>query len=192
MLAAIPRRFVLFTVLALLMAATRFSHTGTAWLPPDASWAVFFLGGFYLAREWRWALVLLVLEAVSVDCLAIRDYGISNYCVTVAYWFIVPAYSMLWLGGVWLRGHYRRAPLDLARLCASLVLSATGCFLFTNGSFYWLGGRIQHPDLLGWWSNLTRWYGHFLLVPCLYVAAAVLVHVFLTQRARSTTTLQTR
>ena len=53
MLAAIPRRFVLFTVLALLIAATRFSHTGTAWLPPDASWAVFFLGGFYLAREWR-------------------------------------------------------------------------------------------------------------------------------------------
>ena len=192
MLAAIPRRFVLFTVLALLMAATRFSHTGTAWLPPDASWAVFFLGGFYLAREWRWALALLLLEAVSVDCVAIGYYGISNYCVTVAYWFIVPAYSMLWLGGAWLRGHYQRAPLDLGRLFASLVLSVTGCFLITNGSFYWLGGRIQHPDLLGWWSNLTRWYGHFLLVPCLYVAAAVLVHVFLTQRARSTTTLQTR
>jgi hypothetical protein len=192
MSAAITRRPVLFTVLALLMAVTRFSHAGTAWLPPDASWAVFFLGGFYFAREWRWALALLLLEAVSVDCLAIRYYGVSNYCVTVAYWFIVPAYSMLWLGGAWLRAHYQRAPLDLTRLCASLVLSVTVSFLITNGAFYWLGGRTQHPDLLGWWTHFTRWYGHFLLVPCLYVGAAVLLHVLLTQRARLTTRLQTQ
>ena len=181
----IPTRFAVFAVLALSMAATRFSHAGSAWLPPDASWAVFFIGGFYLTRQWRWALGILLIEAVGVDCLAIRHYGISNYCVTLAYWFIVPAYSALWLGGAWLRRHYQQAAPDLARLCASLLLSVTLCYLLTNASFYWLGGRIEHPSFAGWWSSFTRWYGHFLAVSCAYVALAALLHVALTHRSHA-------
>jgi hypothetical protein len=171
------RRLTVLALLALVMAATRFSHTGSAWLPPDASWAVFFVGGFYLAREWRWALGLLLIQAVAVDYTAIRYFGVSNYCVTVAYWFIVPAYAVLWLGGAWLRHHYRQAPADLARLVASLVVSVTVCFLLTQGSFYWLGARVAHPDLAGWWSNFARWYPHFLAVPCAYVALAAFVEI---------------
>lgn len=185
MFAPVPRRFAVFALLALSMAATRVNHAGSVWLPPDASWAVFYLAGFYLAREWRWALALLLLEAVGSDCLAIRYYGISNYCATLAYWFILPAYSVLWLGGAWLRRHYQQAASDLARLCASLLLSVTLCFLLTNASSYWLSGRIEHPDLVGWWSHLTRWYGHFLTVPCMYVGFAALVHIAFTQRSRS-------
>jgi hypothetical protein len=174
-----------FALLALSMAATRVNHAGSVWLPPDASWAVFYLAGFYLAREWRWALALLLLEAVGSDCLAIRYYGISNYCATLAYWFILPAYSVLWLGGAWLRRHYQQAAPDLARLCLSLLLSVTLCFLLTSASSYWLSGRIEHPDLAGWWSHLTRWYGHFLTVPCMYVGFAALVHIAFTHRSRS-------
>jgi hypothetical protein len=152
---------------------------------------VFFVGGFYLARGWRWALGLLLIEAIGIDCLAIRYYGVSNYCATLAYWFIVPAYSVLWLGGVWLRRHYRQAPLDLARLLASLVLSVTLCYLLTRTSYYWLGGRIEHPSFAGWSSTLTRWYGHFLAVTSAYVALAALVHIALTQRSHATARLQT-
>jgi hypothetical protein len=168
------------------MAATRLNHAGAAWLPPDASWAVFFIGGFYLAGQWRWVLGLLLIEAVGLDGLAIRYAGVSNYCATLAYWFVVPAYSVLWLGGAWLRRHYREAALpEFARLCASLFLSVTLCYAITNGSFYWLGGRIAHPDLVGWWSNFTRWYGHFLMVPCVYVGLATLVHVAFMHRPRA-------
>lgn len=184
MFARIPIRFVLFALLAFSMAATRFSHAGTAWLPPDASWAVFFIGGFYLGGQWRWALTMLVIEAVGIDLLAIRQYGISNYCATLAYWFIVPAYAVLWLGGAWFRRHYQQATLrDLARLCASLLLSVTLCFVITDASSYWLGGRIAHPDLLGWWSHFARWYGHFLMVPCAYVGLAALAHGAFTHRS---------
>ena len=191
MFAPIPGRFALFALLALSMAATRFGHAGSAWLPPDASWAVFFLGGFYLGREWRWALGILLIEAVGLDCLASRDYGVSNYCLTAAYWFIVPAYSVLWLGGVWVRRHYQQVPLDLLRLLASLMVSVTVCFLLSQGSFYWLGGRVEHPSFAGWWSNFTRWYGHFLTVSCTYVALAGLVHIAFTPRAHATATLRT-
>jgi hypothetical protein len=191
MSAPTPKRLALFALLALPMAVTRFSHLGTPWLPPDASWAVFFLGGFYLRREWRWALAALLIEAVAVDCIAIRYFGVSNYCATVAYWFIVPAYSALWLGGAWLRRHYQQSPFDLARLVASLLISVTVCFLLTQGSFYWLSGRIGPPDLAGWWSNFARWYGHFLAVPCTYVAVVALLHAALTQRSQATARVQT-
>jgi hypothetical protein len=178
-------RFAVFAFLLLLMAATRFSHVGGAGLLPDASWAVFFIGGFYLALEWRWALTALLIAATGTDFLAIHYYGISNYCATPAYWFILPGYSVLWLGGAWLCRQYRHVPLDLAWLCISLVISVSVCFLLTHTAFYWLSGRIKHPTLAEWWSVFTQWCGFFLAVPSAYVGLATLLHIALTRRART-------
>ena len=175
-------RYLGFAILALAMAATRFGgHLGTTWSPPDGSWAVFFLAGFYLAPEWRWALLALLIEAVAIDFTAIRFYGVSNYCLTAAYWFILPAYSALWLGGAWLSRAYERLPRDLGRLALSLGLSVSACFLLTQGSFYWLGGRTPQPSLAGWWSNFLTWYGFFMLVTAGYVGLALLGHLALTR-----------
>jgi len=185
-------RLAQFAFLLLLMAATRFSHAGGAGLLPDATWAVFFIAGFYLAHDWRWALVTLLLAAAGVDLVAIRYYGISNYCATLAYWFIVPGYSVLWLGGAWLRPHYRQALLDLLRGAASLVLSATVCFLITHTAFYWLGARVEHPTIAEWWSVFKQWYGLFLGDTSAYVAFAALLHVAVTRRSRSARALQTQ
>jgi len=166
------------------MAATRFGgHLGTAWSPPDASWAVFFLAGFYLTREWRWALLALLVEAVAIDFAAIRFYGISDYCVTAAYWFILPAYCALWLGGAWLRHGYGRLPRDLGRLVLGLGLSVSLCFLLTEGSFYWLGERVRRPNVAGWWSNFQAWYGYFMAVTAGYVGLASLGHIAVTGHA---------
>jgi hypothetical protein len=182
---------MVFAVLLVLMVATRFSHAGSGAVLPDATWAVFFLGGFYLTRDWRWSLATLFAAAVAVDYLAIRYYGISDYCLTIAYWAIVPAYSLLWLGGAWLRSHFRRVPSDLVRLAASFVVSATLCCLVSHSAFYWLGDRVARPSLAQWWSVFTEWYAYFLAVPGLYVALAALVHVALTHRPRTVTSAQT-
>jgi hypothetical protein len=172
------------------MAATRFDHVGSAWSLPDASWAVFFVGGFYFARMGSGALAALLLEAVAVDYIAIRYYGVSNYCLTLAYWFIIPAYAVLWLGGTWMRRHCQQAPRDVVRLIASVVFAVSVCYLITQASFYWLGGRVAHPSVAGWWANFARWYGHFLTVSCTYVALAALAHIALTQRSLSKAALQ--
>jgi len=186
-------RSVGFAILALAMAATRFGgHLGTAWSPPDASWAVFFLAGFYLAREWRWALFALLLEAVAIDFAAIRFYGVSNYCLTAAYWFILPAYSALWLGGLWLRRGYERLPRDFGRLALSLGLSVSACFLLTQGSFYWLGGRMPQPSVAGWWSNFLTWYAYFMAVTAGYVGLASLGHIALTRHTPAAVRIQVR
>ncbi len=185
-------QFGTFLVLALAMAATRFGHLGTTWAPPDASWAVFFIAGFYLTGERFWVLAALLAEAIVIDFAAIHYYGVSDYCVTPAYWFIVPAYSALWLGGVWLRRHYRHRPGDVLRLVASLLACFTVCFLLTQGSFYWLGSRVADPSIAGWWLNFTQWYGQFLLVTGAYVTLAAIGHAVVARHAPERVSLRAR
>lgn len=181
----IPQRLAGFCALLALMIVTRSGHLGTAWQPPDASWAVLYLAGFYFGREWRWALPTLLFAAVAVDFIVIRDFGVSAYCVTVAYALMLPAYSLLWLGGAWMRRAYRHDSSDLVRWLASLGIAVSLCFLLTNASFYWLGGRIPNPSLAGWWQSFTEWYPGFIGVPLVYTGIAALLHSVLAKAAQA-------
>ena len=100
--ATTSRLFILF-VLALLMAASR-AHVFDHFSPPDASWAVFFIAGFHLRGWGRWVFPGLMALAVGVDWWVITGQGIdfwNHYCVSAAYWFLVPAYAAMWAGGGW-------------------------------------------------------------------------------------------
>ena len=44
------QQFVIATILLLLMIVTRYHHFGSVLFLPDASWAIFIAGGFYLNR----------------------------------------------------------------------------------------------------------------------------------------------
>lgn len=167
------------------MVITRSGHLGTAWSPPDASWAVLYLAGFYFGRDWRWALPTLLCTAMAVDFIVIRDFGVSSYCVTVAYAFILPAYSLLWVSGSWMRREYRHEILDLLRCAASFALAASVCFLVTNATFYWLGGRVAQPTLAGWSANFAQWYPGFVGYSSIYVGIATVLHAVLDRPARS-------
>lgn len=186
------RRLAGFCALTALMVLTRSGHTGTAWTPPDASWAVLYIAGFYFGRDWRWALPALFCTAVAVDFIVIRDFGVSSYCVTAAYVFMLPSYALLWLGGSWLRREYRREALDLVRCGASFALAASLCFLVSNATFYWLGGRVPHPSLAGWGQNFADWYGPFVGSSFLYIGIAAILHAALARPARSPATAGVR
>lgn len=182
MLTSKSSRHIGLLALATAMAATRFGACSGALVPPDASWAVFFIAGFYYAEEWRWALPALLIEAILIDLAAIHFYGLSDYCLTPAYAFIVPAYSMLWCGGAWLKRGYQGAVGDLRRLALSLLVAVSACYALTEGSFYWLGSRIAPVSFAGWGANFLTWYGYFMLVTAGYVALTALGHVALTRR----------
>ncbi len=162
--------------LLLAMLATRLPMVGAVLHLQDASWAVFFVAGFYLSAHWRWAFPVLMAAAVGIDYAAIRYLGISNYCVTLAYWFLVPSYACLWIGGHWLRKHLTMDMRGAALAVATLVIAVSSCFLISNGSFYWLGGRVGAPTWSGWMHNLGQWYWTFLRVSCVYVGMVALVH----------------
>jgi len=161
-----------FAVLAVVMAATRFHH----FLPvPDASWALFFTGGFLLAGASRWAFPLLMVLAVAIDWVAIQYAGVSNYCVTAAYWFLVPTHAALWFGGLWLRHSLVNQPSDVARLVLSAALSTAAAFTISNSSFYWLGGRYADPNSAEFVARYTQWFPHFFTVTTSYIAAFAVI-----------------
>jgi hypothetical protein len=156
-------------MLAGVMLATRLHHFEYL---PDASWAIFFLCGFYLfgAR----AFALLIVEAVLIDYVATQHLGVSSYCLSIAYPFVLPAYATLWVGGRLAGRHWSgELPHRIGWLVVCLLASVSLCFLLTNGSFYWLSGRAANPDITGWMAGFQRWYAYFLAVPCIYVAITV-------------------
>ncbi|WP_133478979.1 hypothetical protein [Cognatilysobacter segetis] len=182
---ATAQRTLILTLLAALMAATRINHFAPV---PDASWAVFFLGGLYLSTWTRWAFPLLMVLAVGVDYLVISRSGVSfwqHYCVSAAYWFLVPAYFSMWAGGMWLRrGGIANDVRTLGRAAVALVASVAVCQLIAQGSFYWVSASVSAPSVAGWWQNYTQWLLPYMQTAAMYVAGAALVHVAATSLAR--------
>ncbi|EIL87231.1 MULTISPECIES: hypothetical protein [Rhodanobacter] len=181
------QRVSIFIALALAMAVTRIHHFDVL---PDASWAIFFLAGFWLRGSARWAFPLLMAEAVLVDFVVITQQGMnfwSQYCVSPAYWFLIAAYGALWLGGSWLARHQlglRMPTLGLAVL--ALLVSEAVCYLISNGSFYWISANVPAPRSFGaWFVNLGDWYLPFLEVTALYVGLGAVLHVLVTQLSRT-------
>lgn len=172
------QRALVLSLLVLLMAGTRLNHFAPV---PDASWAVFFIGGFYL-RSWsRWAFPLLMALAVAVDWMVISRQGMGfwqHYCVSAAYWMLIPAYFTLWAGGMLLRRHYRNASWkSLGLLAASLSGSVALCHLIAQGSFYWASAAVAEPTLHGWATNYAHWLLPYMRTAALYVGAAALVQL---------------
>jgi hypothetical protein len=184
------QRLGIFLALALVMAATRihlslFNHDVR-----DASWAVFFLAGFWLRGSFRWAFPALMALAVVVDYVVISGQGIdfwSHYCVSVAYWFLIPAYFCLWMGGSLLARQQRGLSLSTLGLAiVALLVSELACYALSNGSFYWLSNSVPQPrSFSAWFANMGDWYLPFLATTALYVGIGALLHALVTQLSRT-------
>jgi len=181
-----PLRAGIFLILALVMLATRVNHFAAL---PDASWAVFFVAGFYLRGAAKWAFPALMALAVLTDFFVITSQGMnfwSHYCVSPAYWFLLPSYGALWFGGSWLRGGYAGLqPRELARLAGSAIVAASVCYLLSNGSFYWISDSVPARSLGGWMQNLGDWYLPYLRTTLMYVGIAAALHVATTLAAET-------
>ena len=93
MSAATPRFSVPLAIgFVALMIATRFHHFGTALHLPDASMALFFLGGLWPRRHLAFAAFMAL--AVLLDWVSVSYAGVSDFCVTPAYSFLLPAYAV--------------------------------------------------------------------------------------------------
>ena len=165
-----------------LMLATRFHHFGDALYLPDASWAIFFLAGFYLPVAW---LAGLMLAAVGIDLVAVGWMGASGYCLTPAYAALQAAHVALWAGGRWAgrcSGSGVTAVLPMAAIGLGGTLLA---FTLSNGAFYWFGGRVldtQWPQFL---QTFVDYGPRFLIGTLGYLAVAALVHLLLASRGHA-------
>jgi hypothetical protein len=178
-------RLTIFLVLAAVMAATRLNHFGAV---PDASWAVFFIAGFYLRGSARWAFPALMALAVAVDYVVITQAGLdfwSHYCVSPGYWFLLPAHFSLWAAGSLLRRHYRGLqPNTLGLLVLNVFAGVALCHFFAQGGFYWLSSSVADPTVAGWAKNYADWFLPYLRTTGIYVAVATVAHIAIALMAR--------
>lgn len=169
-----PSKIVLPVALALLMLATRSDHFGSSLHLPDASLAVFFLAGLYWRG--RFAFPLLLAEAALIDYIAIAHFGVSDFCVSPAYAFLIPAYAAPWAAGAWLRHRIEWNGQALLPVAGSLLAGTSLAFLFSNGSFYGLSGRFSDLSWGAFIEQAAHYFPSYLAGPFLYVTLAAAVY----------------
>jgi hypothetical protein len=173
--------------LVVLMAMTRYNHFGSSVALPDASYAVFLLGGLFLGRKRAGfaILALLLVEAALVDYYAINFQGISSWCVTSAYGFLMVAYAVLWGIGRWYAPRHNLTSMSLLGLLATSAVAGSLAFVIANVSFYLLAGYFGSMGVAEYVSRVTQYFGSYVAVTVLYTGCAVIVqmgYAFLTGR----------
>lgn len=169
------QQLIVAALLALLMVMTRGHHFAEINMLPSASWAVFMLAGFYLASK-LWFPVFLVL-AVALDLIAVTWGGVSNFCVSPAYGFMLPAYGSLWLAGRWFQSKYQFNWTAMFTLALTLVIVTAVAGLFSGGGFYWFSGRYTDPTLVEHMSRFIQSYPGNLSKLGFYIAVAAVIHI---------------
>ena len=165
-------------LLILAVFATRFHHEGTALALPDASLAVFFLAGMLL-RDSRVFLTLLML-AFLIDYLAITAMGVSGYCFSPAYVFMIPTYAVMWGAGRWLQLNAAGDSWQFhaLKLVGALALSTALAFILSNGSFYWFSGKVSAVDITPYFATLLEEFPAYLGASLAYALFGVGLNIF--------------
>lgn len=164
--------FVSVAALAALMLLTRFQHFGSSVNLADASLAVFFLAGLFLS--WRWFPAFALLAA-GIDYAAIGWAGVSDYCVTPAYAFLLPTYAVMTFAGQWARRYRALTIADLAPLAAVAALGGVIAFAISNGSFYFFAGYFAGLSFVDYLVRTAHYAVSYLAWALFYIAAGLAV-----------------
>lgn len=173
------RKIWVVAALISLMAMTRYNHFGSSVALPDASYAVFFLGGLFLGRM-RGAMVVLALllaEAALVDYYAINFRDVSAWCVTSAYGFLVFSYAALWFVGRWYAPRHNLTGKGLLGLLATAMAAGSLAFVIANASFYLLAGYFGSMSVVEFASRVAQYYGSYVEVAVFYIGCAVIIQM---------------
>ncbi len=168
-------------ILAVLMAATRMHHFGSALHFPDASLAVFLLAGVLLTSP-LWFVILLA-EAAALDYVAIAQLGVDNYCMSPAYAFLIPTYGALWLAGRYYARIHQRSLQSLSIYAAISFLALNVAFVISNGSFYLFSGRYPGMGVAEYCAEMLPIYLPYLTSGALYLACAAAIFAVFTSRS---------
>ena len=145
-------------ILSLVLILTRGSHITTFYSLPDASLALFLVGGIYL-KNIRFFLALFLLGLVI-------DFGASafdpklGFCLTNGYWGLIPAYGVLWLSGYFL---YHKKLIQKLSIFIPIVSTAIIlAFIISTQTYYIFSGRFGNPSffdsVLHGWEYLPQYF----------------------------------
>jgi len=178
----------IFAALTLLMAVTRGSHFGSAINLPDATLAMFLVAGFMQPRFSLTALaafIFLLLEAGGIDYYAITYQGVSDYCVSPAYWFLIPTYATMWFAGHWFAARKQNNWTSLALFGGVSWLATSVAFLISNGAFYLLSGRFTEMSVAEYAARVAKYYPSYVSGGLMYLALTAFIYIAVNQLSKT-------
>lgn len=159
------KSLLIASVLAFFMLLTRGSHVLTQFSLPDASLALFLLAGLWLGTSVKSRLAWFAGFFALATCI---DFGAAafdpaqGFCLTNGYWGLIPAYGVMWLGGIWLgqqQDAFNALPYALVSLSTAFV-----AFVISTQTYYLFSGRFPAHGLIEsmqhGWEYLPSWMGY--------------------------------
>ncbi len=171
---SLRHQYLIGSILIALMIVTREYHFASLHSLPGASWAVFFLAGIYLGSNW--SLFGFLALASILDFSTYFTVAESEFCLTSAYVFLLPAYSALWAAGRWFATRYQFSWRALAPLSTSLLIGAILCELFSSGGFYFFSGQFEGITFAEFWQRELHYFPLYLQSLLFYVGTAATIH----------------
>lgn len=159
--------FLIVAAIAFLMLLTRGSHVMTHVSLPDASLALFLIGGLML-RKTSWFALFVVL-ATLIDFGAAATDSFFAFCLTAGYWGMLPTYAVMWLAGLWLSK--QENPLALVRFALAGIIATFFAFVISTQSYYLFSGRFPNTGLLETIQYGWNYLPSYMSYTTMYLAA---------------------
>lgn len=154
--------------LMLAVLLTRTGHFGTAVHLPDATLAVLFLGGL-LRFNLRWLAATIAL-AVAVDFYAVGVAGVSDYCMSVGYWGLIPTYAFVWAAGRFTSK--RPQASELTTLVPAAWLTVSAAFIMSNAFWYAFSDKVSTLSIYQFTQAVAQYYVPYLGYSMFYLGVA--------------------
>jgi hypothetical protein len=175
-------------LLVVLVLITRTNYSSAIVDTPDISLAAFFIAGLWIPSALAFG--LLFIAAALADQLSFMA-GVSDWCFTPAYVFLVPTYACLWYAGYLCRNTDFFRIAGAAKVAVYFVLSVVAAYLISSYSFYYFSGRLspttaqQYTQALMhyFWSPYFSWAAVYT---ALALGIASVVRLVVANSAKST------
>jgi len=165
--------------LAIVMFLTRGSHITTLYALPDASLALFLIGGIYL-RQVRFFIALFLVGLFIDFGTAALDPKLG-FCLTKGYWGLIPTYAALWLCGFNLNQKERLQKLSVFIPFVSVAIFVA--FLISTQTYYLFSGRFGNPSLFNNIFHGWEYFPQYFMASFSYIGLFWLVqHIFITNK----------
>ena len=142
------KSFITYILLLLVMSITRGSHLLTSVSLPDASFALFLIGGMLLKKP-KWFISLFIFTVV-IDLVTLSMNTIYQIPINIGYLGLLGSYGIMWFFGSRI-AHSK----SFSKFLAFSVLATLAAFLISTQTYNLLSGAF--PDITIKESIQTGW-----------------------------------
>ena len=132
----------------LLMALTRGSHLLSSISLPDASFAIFLIGGMLLKKP-SWFISIFILS-VLIDLATLSSNSAYQIPINFGYWGLLPSYGIMWFFGLRIAN-----TKSFLKFTAFGVIATLITFVISTQTYNLLSGTF--PDITIKESIQTGW-----------------------------------